>query len=650
MIAIRLSAALIAILFIVGCSPDIEVVTSDKGMEQNPDNPDVSDEPDTPEPPEESDTPDTPDTPLVEGYPEADMTIEPWTGAYADDAADDVVGNSADFFYELNSFTNLVVVRYNGATAEVTTTNSDIAIYQQGAYVTVDMQSNGVSNTEIVLVGRSSDGALKVYSDSKYKLSLYGVDLSSQRGPAINSQSKKRVFVNIYEGTTNRLADCSTYSEDSYTMPGVFNEDRKGAFFAEGNIIVSGRGALVVSGRYNHAIVSDGCYYQRPGVAVVVAESANNGIHAKGDSDDGTGVYIAGGVIDATIASMAGKGIKSDMDVVVEGGSISVTTSGDATYDSEERDTKSAAGIKADGNIDIRGGNINLSSSGLGGKGLNADADITISRGVVDVTTSGGRYTYSSSLTSSPKGIRADGNIVISGGVVSVEVTGRSEGSEGIESKSAVTIDGGEVIVNAYDDGVNAASGITVNGGRLFARATNNDGIDSNGKLTLNGGLVVGVGASAPEAGVDVDNSNNFIVNGGTIICLGASLQSAPSTQSKQCSVAYGGISATEGKMVALLDADGTLLFTFEYPRTISNATLFFSTPDIVTGETYTLSGNGTLSDFADNWLYWYSGGTWSGGTAIGSFTPSSVVTTIGSTGGGPGGGGHGGGGGGWRP
>ena len=160
--------------------------------------------------------------------------------------------------------------------------------------------------------------------------------------------------------------------------------------------------------------------------------------------------------------------------------------------------------------------------------------------------------------------------------------------------------------------------------------------------------MVIGVGASAPEAGVDVDNSNNFIVNGGTIICLGASLQSAPSTQSKQCSVAYGGILATEGQMVALLDAAGEILFTFEYPRTISNSTLFFSTPAIVTGETYTLSGNGTLQGYVDNWLYWYSGGQWSGGTAIGSFTPSSVVTTIGSSmGGGPGGGGHGGG---WRP
>lgn len=642
----KMCATLFMALCIVACSPEIKFIPNDNDTEQVPDKPSTPDEPETPDTPEE---PDVPIPQPSEGYPTPDTSIEAWSGAYADDGANDIVGDNVDFFHELNSFTNLVVVKYNGATAEVTTTNSDIAIHQDGAYVTVDMQSKGVANTEVVIVGRSSDGALKIYSNSKYKLSLYGVDLCSQRGPAINSQSKKRVFLNIYPETTNRLSDCATYSEDSYTMPGVFNEDRKGALFAEGNIIVSGHGALVVSGRYNHAIVSDGCYYQRPGATVVVTESAKNGIHAKGDSDDGTGVYIAGGVIDATIASTAGKGIKSDMDVIVEGGVINVTTTGDATYDSEERDTSSAAGIKADGNIDIRGGRVSLNSSGSGGKGLNADTDIIVSGGAVDITTSGGRYTYSSSLTSSPKGIKADGKIEVKGGKIEVEVTGRSEGSEGIESKSAITIDGGEVVVNAYDDGINAASGITVNGGRLFARASNNDGIDSNGKLTLNGGLVVGVGASAPEAGVDVDKSNNFVINGGTIICLGASLQSTPSTESKQCSVAYGGISATEGKMVALLDAEGALLFTFEYPRTMSSATLFFSTPDIVKGETYTLSGNGSLTSYTDRWMYWYMGGIWSGGTVIGSFTPSSVVTTVGSTGGGPGGGGPGGGGG-WRP
>ncbi|MBQ3248185.1 MAG: carbohydrate-binding domain-containing protein, partial [Alistipes sp.] len=247
MIRIEMVAKMCATLFmalcIVACSPEIKFIPNDNDTEQVPDKPDTPDESETPDTPEE---PDVPIPQPSEGYPMPDTSIEAWSGAYADDGANDIVGDNVDFFHELNSFTNLVVVKYDGATAEVTTTNSDIAIHQDGAYVTVDMQSKGVANTEVVIVGRSSDGALKIYSDSKYKLSLYGVDLCSQRGPAINSQSKKRVFLNIYPETTNRLSDCATYSEDSYTMPGVFNDDRKGALFAEGNIIVSGHGALVV--------------------------------------------------------------------------------------------------------------------------------------------------------------------------------------------------------------------------------------------------------------------------------------------------------------------------------------------------------------------------------------------------------------------
>lgn len=583
------------------------------------------------------------DTPSTGERPNYYEGVESWSGTWAEDGASDGVGASADFYHELNTFDNMVVVRYNGDEATVECSNSAILYHIDGGYVTLDMLTNGVSNTEIIALGESHDGGLKIYGDNKFKLSLYGLHLESQRGPSINSQCKKRMFLNLGNGTTNRLADCSSYSLDSYTMPGVVNEDRKGALFAEGNIIVSGSGALVVEGRYKHAIVSDGCYYQRAGVTVAVTDCVKNAIHAKGDADDGTGIHIAGGVIEANVSGVAGKGLKSDMDVVIEGGKLFVTTSGDATYESDENDTSSAAGIKASGNIAISDGEIRLSSSGSGGKGLNSDNAISISGGNISITTTGGKYTYTSSLTSSPKGIKADGNIDISGGKLNVEVSGRSDGSEGMESKSMLNITGGEVVIYAYDDAINAAEGIDIAGGRVFAYASNNDGIDSNGTLTMRGGLLIGVGSNAPEAGVDVDNSRNFVVSGGTIISLGASLQSTPSSSSSQCSVSYGGVSATEGGVVALLDASSQLLFAFEYPRTLSGATLFFTAPYISQGSNYTLASSGTVSDYDDKWMGWYDGGTWSGGTTLTSFTTTGAVTTIGTSGGGHGGG-HGGG------
>lgn len=574
--------------------------------------------------------------------PDADLSIAAWSGEWASDQGADVVGSDKDIFYELNTFNNIVTVIYNGDSATVESNNSSIKSHVTGAYVCLDMTS--ASGVEVVVKGKSSDGGLKIYSENKYKLTLNGVDITSKRGPAINSQAGKRVYLHIANGTTNRLTDCASYQDDHYTLAGSTNEDRKGALFTEGHIIVSGYGALVVAGKYKHAIVTDGYYYQRPGSTVVVTEAVKNGIHVKGDSTDGIGVKFVGGLIDATVSGTAGKSIKCDIDIVIEGGRLNLSTSGNATYDSESKDTSSASCLKSNTNIHIKGGQHSFTSSGTGGKGISVDANLVIDGGDIDIATSGSQYKYSSQLTSSPKGIRADGNITINGGNLNISVTGKSEGSEGLESKNTITFNGGDVIINSYDDGINASTAMVVNGGRVYARATNNDGIDSNGTITINGGIFIGVGTYNPEGGVDVDNSRSLFINGGVVLGLGGGMMGTPSTSSKQYSVVYGGASVTTGQNIALLDASNNMLFSFESPITM-NATFTFSTPDIKSGATYTVSSGGSVSDYTECWQGLYSDGSWSEGSTLTTFSPSSVVTSIGSSGGGPGGGGPGGGG-----
>lgn len=621
-------------LLYIGCTAESEP------QQQQP-----QEQPGVPDNTDDDNSAETPDNPTT---PEGDMSIARWEGQWAEDRAQDLVGEEKDFYFELNNFDTQLIVRFDGDTVVTECGNKAIKSYVDGAYLTLDMR--GVSGVEVVAMGRSDNGGLKIYSDNKYKLTLNGLDLASQRGPAINSQSKKRIYLHLVENTTNRLADCKTYVEDNYTAPGAVNEDRKGALFTEGNIILSGYGALVVSGRYKHAIVTDGCYYQRPGTTIAVTESAKNGIHVKGDSDDNIGVVIEGGAITVSISSTAGKAIKCDMDLVVNGGKLNLRTSGNATYDSEDKDTSSASCLKSDTNIYINGGDLELNSSGTGGKGISADANLVVDGGVVNISTTGGQYKYSNSLTSSPKGIRADGNITINGGYVNISVTGASEGSEGMESKAVLTFNGGETVINAYDDAINAASAIVVNNGKVYARATNNDGIDSNGAITLYGGLFIGVGSREPEGGIDIDNGTQFVINGGVAIGLGGSMMGTPSTASLQNSVVYGGLAASMGDKIAVLDSLNNTLLAFEIPSALSNSTLFFTTPDISNGATYTIMSGGSISGYSDTWQGYYEGGAWSGGTSLTTFTPSSVVTTIGNVGGGPGGPGGPGGGGGDRP
>lgn len=625
------------------CTVDTEIPTPQEQPQEQPNNPDTTPE-ETP-----NDAPDGPETPETPNDPDTltgDMTIARWDGLWADDMANDVVGTNNDFYYELNSFNTKVVVTFNGNEASVECSNKSIKSYIKDGYVALDMTA--VSGIEVVAMGKSDNGGLKIYSENKYKLTLNGLELTSQRGPAINSQSKKRVYLHLGDNTTNRLTDCATYSDDHYTITGSSNEDRKGALFTEGNIILSGHGALVVEGKQKHAIATDGCYYQRPGTTVAIIGSAKNGIHAKGDSDDNTGITIEGGAITANIASTAGKAIKCDMDIVVNGGKFNIKTTGNATYDSEDKDTSSASCLKSDTNIYINDGELNLSSSGTGGKGISSDGGLVIDGGDITISTTGGQYRYSNSLTSSPKGIRADGDITINDGILNISVTGASEGSEGLESKQTLTFNGGETIIKAYDDAINASKAIIVNDGKVYAEATNNDGIDSNGAITLNGGIFIGIGSREPEGGIDIDNSTSFIIHGGVAIGFGGTMMGKPSTASTQYSVVYGGVSASAGNKLSVLDSTNTPILTFELPAQASNSTLFFTTPSIANGSTYTIMSGGAISDYEASWQGYYSGGVWSGGTSLTTFTPTSVVTTIGNTGGGPGGpGGPGGGGGG---
>ena len=583
--------------------------------------------------------------------PDFDPTITGWDGQKADDAALDVVGTNEDIYWEANTFGSnggvTVTVAYSGSSASVNTSDNSVICYTDGAYVTIDMLTNSVKNVEIVVSGKSDDGQLKIYGEKKFKLTLSGVELTSSKGPAINDQCKKRAFVHLAEGTTNRLTDAASYSEEPRYLNGgsSASEDRRGCFFRDGNLIFSGTGVLVVEGNYKHGIVTDGYFYMRPGVTLAVTGAAKNAIHVKGDEDDGIGVYMAGGLVYANVSSTAGKGIKTDLDAEIAGGKLLLNTSGNATYDSDEKDTSSSAGIKTDGSVIISGGTHTLKSTGTGGKGINADKEVRVSGSETTVTTTGGKFYYSQSLTSSPKGVKADGDITISGGKLNISVTGVSDGSEGLESKATLAVTGGEVYVYAYDDAINAASAINISGGKVYAYASNNDGIDSNGSLVISGGLVIGVGTSAPEGGIDCDNSNSFRIDGGTVIGMGGTLQSSPSS-SKQRSVVYNGVSATKNANICVLDSEGTPVLTFAFPRTMNGASFFFSTPDIASGASYTVSSGGTLSNYTDSWNGWYGGGTWSGGSQVGTFTSSSVVTTVGSSGsvgGMPGGGGPGG-------
>ncbi len=532
-----------------------------------------------------------------------------------DDAAETVITDKDvdgyDDFIENSTFTKVVTIHYDGVSIVVDNQVDGVTVESVGAHVVIN---STVKEVEYVLSGTTADGSFKMYSSNKYKLTLNGVSITNPVGAAINIQSKKRVFVILEEGTISNLTDGISYDT-------VDGEDMKGCFFSEAQLIFSGNGTLNISGLYKHALVSDDYIRFRKGVKLNVRQAIKDGIHTN------DGVIIGGGILNINAID---DGIQcEDGDIVMMAGKVTVLTTGNGSY--EDGDTSSSSAINCGAMFTMSGGTLQLKSTGSAGKGLNCDGDITIDGGVVKVITTGKQFVYQK-LDSSAKGIKSKGNVTINDGVVWVKTTG-DEGSEGIESKAVLTINGGSVAVYAYDDALNASNHIDINGGNIYCYSIDNDGIDSNGTITMTGGTVIAVGAASPEAGIDCDQST-FKITGGTLLGVGGSTSTPTSGVCTQRSVIYGA-SGTAGQYLCIQNSDNVSVLTYQIPRTYNQMTLLFSGPLLDTGS-YTVYTGGSVED-GSSFYGLYSDGVYQNGTKATTFSVSSIVTSVGNVAGGGG-------------
>jgi len=469
-----------------------------------------------------------------------------------------------------------VNITYHDSTATITGDLDSVTITRNGAHVTVHTAASGVW---FVLSGHSNNGSFKLYSEKKACVCLFGLRLTNPNGPVINSQGKKRLFIEVMEGGLNysSLTDGSTYTK-------VQGEDQRGCIFAEGKICLSGDGELYVNANKKCGIASDDYVHVMDGLVHVV-NHAEKGKAIYGKDN----IIIGGGVVRTYSDGDAGKGLASDSLLTITGGLVKVITAGDAIWDATEQDYSSSSGLKSADNMVISGGEVQCLSTGTGGKGINAGGTLTINDADIYVRTGGERipavkhedsHGQTDEAAASPKGIKSVGKMTINSGNIYVRCSGGAA-AEGIESKRSIDINGGKIRSYCVDDGMNA-SGCNIRGGDILICSTENDGFDV-GYLYMYDGLLYTIGSDVDQMGLDTDGKT-FKVTGGEITSLGAR-NCAPYASSTQASVLCYVKKNIRG--LALADADGNVIRAIPTPDTYNTVCALFTNSEIQVGNHY---------------------------------------------------------------
>ena len=476
-----------------------------------------------------------------------------------------------------------------------------VAVTIDGHNVTVNHGSTeGVC---YVVTGTTTDGSLIVKGDASFELNLSNANITSATTTALDLESKGNAYL-VVSGT-NKLTDGAT-------------EDHKGTLYSKGKLLISGDGSLDVYGTYKNGIHGKSNIVIDKGVNLYVKSTENNGIKAGDD------MFINGGIINVEVSADGGKAINGDADITINGGRTTVIATGNGTWEADETltyggDTKAAAGIGSDGIFYMNGGELYAKATGSGGKGVKADLEGYITGGKIRIITEGGLYYSNGSTeshnymgntdnlpaayTSSPKGMKIGtkeedgtttttyGVLQISGGDIMIRTSGNN--AEGIESKGTFDVNGGTVMVYAHDDALNSTGDMTFTGGTVVAVGTNNDAIDANGNMNIKGGTIIACGANGAEAGIDINEQKKLYITGGYLFAIGGRVDGNLGSTTQGIITTTGSVSANS--TVGISNSSKTL-YTFTMPPVTysSNNTIIISTPDLTSGNSYTVKTSST--------------------------------------------------------
>lgn len=524
-------------------------------------------------------------------------------------------------------------------------TSAVISVVLSGSSISTNATGTTVSGSKITIKsagtysfsGSLTNGQIIVDTDDTevVRLILNGTEITCLNSSPIYISSAKKAMIVLAENTTNKLTDGT-----SYVFASSADDEPNATIFSKSNLTIYGTGSLTIDANYNDGITSKDGLIIKSGTITV--DAADDGIRGKD--------YLI--VKDGTITlKTSGDGLKSDNDedtdrgyITVEKGTINIIAGGDAIQ--AETDV-----MVSDGTFSLTsgGGSSKTASSTLSTKGIKAIVSIIIDSGDFTISSaddaihSNGNLAVnggSFAISSGDDGIHADTSLGINGGTIDI-----TKSYEGIESK-VIKITNGTIHLKSSDDGLNVASGndgsgmggwpgggitstgnyyLYIYGGYIYVDATG-DGIDVNGTIEMTAGTVIVNGPTSNGNGA-LDYDSGFKISGGFLVAAGSSgMAQAPGSASSQYSVLMT-FSSTKsaGTLVRIQNSSGKDILTFAPTKNFQSVA--FSSPNIEKGTSYDAYLSGSSSGTVTDGLY--SGGTYTAGTQLGSFTVSSVVTKI---------------------
>lgn len=492
-----------------------------------------------------------------------------------------------------------------------------------------------------VLSGDLDDGQILVDTEDEetVQLVLNGVTINSEDSAPIYVKQAEKVVVILANNSVNTLEDADGYTNQDDNEPNA-------ALFSKADLSVYGESgsSLNVTANYKDAISSkDG----------LIIENIALSIDANDDGIDGKDYTI---IKNSTVKIEAGgDGIKSDNEedaergyINIQNSNLDITAAGDSISATND--------ITIDGQtitLQAGGGSSNKVSEDTSTKGIKTEKDIIINSGIISISSADDSIHTNDSieinggtleLSSGDDGIHADTEITINDGNINI-----TKSYEAIEAAN-ITVNDGTIYMVSSDDGFNVAGGndssstngrpgqggfavlansyLTINGGYIYLNA-NGDGLDSNGSVIMTGGLVIVNGPTNNGNGA-IDYNGTFKITGGTLIAAGSSgMAEAPTDASTQYSMLVNFTSGqSAGTLINITDSQGNNVLTFAPAKTYQSIVL--SSADLTEGETYTVSLGGSSTGTNTDGLY--SNGVYSSGTENTTVTLSSITTKSGTS------------------